>query len=256
MKKLLLSSLFGFVVVFSIAVYADQYEDAVASSKRSEKDKEVDDRRKPDQVMRFFEIEPGMRVFDVFAGGGYYSELMSYIVGDQGKVVLYNNEPWDKFVSKAVSERLADDRLPNVTRFTVSPESLIEHESKYDAALFVLGMHDLYYTKVEDGWVKIDKEKFLKGIYHILEDGAVFGVIDANAKEGADNEIVGEKLHRVDPKVMIADIEAAGFVLEAESDLLRNPKDDKTTSVFTPENRYQTDRSVLKFRKVASSSMK
>lgn len=248
MKKLILLAL-SLSLLIGVQASADVYDDAVANTARSDKDREVDDRRKPADIMRFFEIKSGMDVFDVFAGGGYYTELMSYVVGAQGSVALYNNDPWDQFVTKSVTARLADNRLPNVNHIVVTPESLVDRTERYDAAIFVLGMHDLYYADPENGWVEIDRAKFLKGIYTILKKGAVFGVIDANAEDGADNELVGEKLHRVDPKVMIADIKAAGFTLEAASDLLRNPQDDKTTSVFKPENRYRTDRSVLKFRK-------
>jgi predicted methyltransferase len=48
---------------------------------------------------------------------------------------------------------------------------------------------------------------------------------------------------------VIADLTAAGFLLEASSDFLANVEDDKTTSVFLPENRFKTDRSLLRFRK-------
>jgi predicted methyltransferase len=61
--------------------------------------------------------------------------------------------------------------------------------------------------------------------------------------------LVGKDLHRVDPARVIADLTAAGSVLEASSDLLANAEDDKTTSVFLPENRFKTDRSSLRFRK-------
>ncbi|NNC99711.1 MAG: class I SAM-dependent methyltransferase [Gammaproteobacteria bacterium] len=249
MTKVLPIIVFGITLMLSCAVSADIYDDAVSNTSRSDKDKELDERRKPAEVMRFFEIEPGMQVLDVFAGGGYYSELLSYLVGPVGSITLYNNEPWDKFVDKAVSVRLDGDRLPNVTRLVATPESLVDLREQYDAAVFILGMHDLYYADPGTGWVAIDKAKFLKGIYQRLRDGAVFGVIDANAEAGADNEVIGEKLHRVDPAAVIRDVEAAGFKLEASSDILSNPNDDKTALVFLPENRYRTDRSVLKFRK-------
>jgi len=80
--------------------------------------------------MAFFEIKPEMAVLDVFAGGGYYSELMSYVVGDKGSITLYNNAPWDKFVSKGVDNRLKDNRLPNVTKLITTPESFIESDIK------------------------------------------------------------------------------------------------------------------------------
>ena len=249
MRKLFQFMLMVSVLACGATAQADVYDKAVSNPARSEKDQKVDERRKPAEVMRFFELKPGMKVLDVFAGGGYYTELMSYVVGEDGKVALYNNAPWDKFVGKAVAERLADNRLPNVERIVTTPESLIDLDQKYDAAVFILGMHDVYYAHPEDGWPAIDKQKFLKGIHHLLKDDAIFGVIDANALPGANNAEVGKKFHRVDPQAMIDDIQAAGFKLESQSEILRNPEDDKISSVFTPENRYKTDRSILKFRK-------
>jgi len=226
------------------------YQDAVANPARSEKDRSVDDRRKPGSVLEFFEIKPSMKVFDVFAGGGYYSEILSYLVGPEGGVTLYNNAPWDAFVNKAVTPRLADNRLPNVTRLVATPESLLEQDAaKYDAAIFILGMHDIYYADPDTGWVAIDKDAFLRGIHHILKEGGVLGIIDANALPGADNEVIGKSVHRVDPQAVIDDVKKAGFTLVEESDLLRNPEDDRVSSVFSPENRYNTDRSILKFKK-------
>ncbi|NOU49609.1 class I SAM-dependent methyltransferase [Pseudoalteromonas sp. JBTF-M23] len=249
MKTKSLSALLGCALLASSAAYADIYDDAVANSARSKKDRTVDERRKPEQVMRFFEIQPSMKVLDVFAGGGYYSELMSYVVGERGHVTMYNNQPWQQFVKKAVDERLKDNRLQNVSTLIVKPEELAGVKEQFDAAIFVLGMHDLYYEDSENGWPKIDRAKFLQGIYSKLKSGAVFGVIDANAKTGVDNAVIGKTIHRVDPAAVIKDIKAVGFVLEAQGEFLGNAKDDLTTSVFLPENRYNTDRSVLKFRK-------
>lgn len=249
MKRTLLFTLALGLFACAAPDIAVDYDMAVANEARSEKDRAVDERRKPAEIMSFYEIKPGMKVLDVFAGGGYYSELLSYVVGEAGEVTLYNNAPWENFVDEAVTTRLADNRLPNVDRLTATPESLIDLDRQYDAAIFILGMHDLYYSDPNIGWPEIDRQKFLKGIHHLLKDGAVFGVIDANSLSGANNAEVGQTLHRVDPQTLIDDIVAAGFSFEAQSGILRNPDDDKISSVFTPENRYRTDRSVLKFRK-------
>ncbi len=222
---------------------------AVSNSARSEADRALDDKRKPAEVLAFFGIAPGMRVLDVFGGGGYYAEIMSYLVGPTGGVTLYNNNPWDAFVKDAVTARLADNRLPNVDSLILAPVDLGQANQKYDAAIFILGMHDIYYEDLENGWPLIDKAVFLKNIYDLLEDGAVLGVIDHNAASGSDPVDVGERLHRIDPAVIIRDLEAAGFSLEAQSDLLSHPDDDHTALVFNPELRWKSDRSVLRFRK-------
>lgn len=222
---------------------------AVSNPARSEADRALDTKRKPAEVLGFFRIEPGMRVLDVFGGGGYYTEIASYLVGETGSVTLYNNNPWDQFVAKQVAERLGDNRLPNVNSVILKPESLGEISQQYDAAIFVRGMHDIYYEDLANGWPAIDVRAFLLDIKRLIRPGGILGIIDHNALAGADPAMSGKNLHRVDPARVIADLEAIGFRLEDSSDLLANPGDDKSKVVFAPELRWQTDRSVLRFRR-------
>lgn len=238
-----------FSIILLLGGCVNVVDQALTNENRSEADITSDAQRRPGEVLRFFKIQPGMQVFDVFAGGGYYSELLSYVVGPGGSVVLYNNDPWNQFVSKAVEARLVDNRLPNVERKIATPESLLDIDAQYDAAIFILGMHDIYYADSDSGWVAIDKDKFLKGIHGLLKDGGILGVIDHNAAAGSDAAKSGKDLHRVDPAIIIRDLEAVGFHLEATSDILRNAEDDVSTLVFLPENRWKTDRSVMRFRK-------
>ena len=164
-------------------------------------------------------------------------------------MVHYNNKPWADFVKKATDKKFSDGRLAAVEQLVATPESLLGRAAEFDAAIFIMGMHDIYYADPNTGWVAIDGDKFTQGIYDLLKPGSVLGIIDHNAVAGSDPEVVGETLHRVDPARIIADLEAIGFVLEAESDLLANPEDDKNTNVFLSENRFKTDRSLLRLRK-------
>jgi predicted methyltransferase len=224
-------------------------EEAVTNPARTDKDKALDVKRKPAEVLEFFGIEPGMKVLDIFGGGGYYAELLSYLVGESGSVTLYNNSPWNNFVNKNVTERLKDNRLPNVERLVLEPTDLDSVEGNYNAAIFILGMHDIYYTDEENGWLAIDRDGFLTNIHRLLKDGGVLGIIDHNAMPGSDPSIVGKTVHRIDPAVIIKDVTAAGFILESEADILRNSDDDLETTVFDESMRWKSDRSVLKFRK-------
>jgi predicted methyltransferase len=228
---------------------AGHLKQALQAQSRSAEDRKLDELRHPDKVLGFLGIRQGMAVFDVFAGGGYYTEILSHVVGPAGKVVHYNNVPWAAFVTEATNKRFADGRLANVDTLVAAPESLAGRAAEFDAAIFIMGMHDIYYSDPENGWVAIDTAKFTSGMFDLLKPGGVLGVIDHNALPGSDPSEVGKSIHRVDPAVIVADLTAAGFVLEASSDLLANPNDDKTTSVFLPVNRYKTDRSLLRFRK-------
>ena len=81
-----------------------------------------------------------------------------------------------------------------------------------------------------------------------LPRGGIVGVIDHHADAGAPPE-TGDTLHRIDPAIVMAGMEAAGFDFEKQSDILRNPDDDLSKTVFAPELRGKTDRFLMRFRR-------
>ena len=50
---------------------------AIDAPERTEDDRLLDAQRRPDLIFTFFGIQPGQRVADLFAGGGYTSELLA-----------------------------------------------------------------------------------------------------------------------------------------------------------------------------------
>ncbi len=247
-----LSRCTGIVVTlfFAVTVLADGHADierAVANTARPDADRQRDADRKPVEVLTYFEIEPGMKVLDIFAGGGYYTEILSYVVGVEGEVSLYNNGGWDGFVGAGVEERLAANRLPNVTSIVAEANDLSLEEDYYDAAVFVLGFHDLYYAD-EPNWPAIDAQNFVERLYGIIKPGGILGIVDHAAEPGV-SVAVANTLHRIDPGVIRRDLVSAGFEFLGEADVLRNPADDRNKPMSDPSVRGKTDRVVMKFRK-------
>ena len=188
-----------------------------------------------------------MTVLDLFSGGGYYTEMLSYVVGDAGTVVAHTNSPYASFVGDEATNRYADGRLGNVEHLLAENNELSLTENRFDVAMLVLAYHDVYLVDEENGWPKIDGPKFLAEIRRGLKPGGVLAVIDHVAAAGSPAE-TGSTLHRIDPDLARREIEAAGFVLEARSDALANPDDDHTKPMFDPEVRGKTDRFVMRFR--------
>ena len=211
-------------------------------------DSDADPRRKPDQVLAFFGIRPGMTVLEMFAGGGYYTEILAGLVGPDGTVVAQNNTPYLKYTADELALRFAPGRLPNVERLTAENNELDLELGRFDAAIFTLAYHDVYWVEESMGWAQIDAPAMLAGIFDALKPGAVVGVVDHVAAAGSGPESV-QALHRIDPALLRADFEAAGFVFEAESDVLRNPDDDHTLPMSAKEIRGRTDRFVYRFRR-------
>lgn len=218
-------------------------EERLASSSRPMEDRARDAGRKPAQVIEFLGIEPGMDVIDVIGAGGYYTEVLSYAVGPSGSVVAQNPagvlQMRDGANEKALQSRI-DSRLTNVTRLDKGLGEMTEADGQFDAGLTALNFHDIYHRSGEDATVEA-----MRIVYSVLKPGGVFGLIDHAGAEGADNA----ELHRVQKAVAVRVAEAAGFIVEADSDLLSVPGDDKTLSVFDENVRGRTDRFLLRLRK-------
>ena len=216
----------------------------LAGDSRAEADRARDAGRKPADVIAFLGIGPGMDVIDVIAAGGYYTEVLSLAVGPDGHVAAQNPayvlEMRDGANEKALSERLADDRLGNVSRLDKELADFSPDDGPFDAAITALNFHDIYNNYGEEGAADA-----MQVIYAALKPGAVFGIIDHQGIEGNDNKA----LHRALKADAIRIAEAAGFVMEAESGLLHMHNDDMTQMVFAEGIRGKTHRFLLKLRK-------
>lgn len=220
---------------------------ALSSPDRLQRDKVRDADRKPAEVLAFLGVAPGIRVFDLLSGGGYYSELLAHAVGPVGRVVQHNNAAYIPFAKDELAERFQNGRLTQVERVITEIPDLDLGENTYDMILFSLGYHDLYFE--DDNWPSIDRHKLLTTLFRGLKPDGVIGIIDHKALPGAPPGQSGQDLHRIDPTVVVKEMEAVGFVLDGEADILANPKDDKTISVFATSIRGRTDRFLMRFKK-------
>lgn len=224
------------------------YAAAVATPTRLEGDYVRDAGRQPEKVLEFLGIERGMTVLDIYSGGGYYTELVASVVGEEGHVVSHSNKAYMNFVGEEFKQRHADGRLPNVEVLMAENNELSLNEAAFDAILLMLSYHDTYYSDPENGWDAIDVPKLLAELNNGLKPDGFIAIVDHYAAAGTAQES-GGTVHRIDPAIVIADMEAAGFTCEAKSDILRNLNDDYSKIVFDPEVRGKTDRFVLRFRK-------
>jgi predicted methyltransferase len=218
--------------------------DAVNSPDRPSADRKLDESRKPAQLMAFYGIRPGMHVADLWAGGGYTTELLARIVGPTGKVYSQNAEFPEKFkaAEKGWKNRLKEPGMGNVVEVTRpfdAPDLLPVPPGSLDAVFINLNYHDL----VGRGY---DRGKVNAAVMKALKRGGEYCVTDNSAQAGSGARDA-DTLHRIDEKFEVAEIEKAGFKLVAASNILRNPKDDRTQPFWKVDR--QQDRFVLKFVK-------
>ena len=138
-----------------------------------------------------------MAVADVFGAGGYWSELLTYVVGPKGSVLLVNNPPYEEFAKKDLDTRFTGDRLASVKRLVVDPADMKLGTATLDAAIIVMSYHDLYYVDEKDGWPAVDAGKFLDQIHAALKPSGAFIIVDHSAKAGTGSA-AAQELHRID----------------------------------------------------------
>lgn len=226
------------------------YAQAAAAEGRPDDLVELDQYRRPAEILEFFGVEPGDNILEVAMGAGYWVDMLARVAGDEGLVigsvptVIFENREETRAATLAAAERNANFRYD-----VGSIQEINYPENSLDFVMLSLIFHDVYFESEQFGFIRQTPQMFLAGIYEALKPGGTVGVIDSVAPAGMAPRESVEAMHRIDPAVIRREFEAAGFVLEAESDLLRNPDDDHTTSAFDPAIRHRTDKVVMRFRR-------
>ncbi|MDO9015998.1 MAG: SAM-dependent methyltransferase [Deltaproteobacteria bacterium] len=216
----------------------------LAAPDRTEADRALDRGRHPGEMLAFFRVAPGQRVADLFAGGGYTTELLARAVGPTGAVYSQNNAfVLERFARGPWTERLARPINARVVRVEREFDSPLPPEARdLDAVIFVLAYHDTV-------WQRADRAAMNRAIFQALRPGGVYGVIDHSAADGHGLADV-ETLHRIERSTLVEEVTAAGFRLDGEGDFMRNPADTRDwndSPRAAADRRGTSDRFVLRF---------
>jgi predicted methyltransferase len=246
MRRFILTALAGCLMVAAAdARIPAHIASAVADPARPQADTQRDAQRHTAELLAFAQIKPGQKVADYMPGAGFFTRVFAAAVGPAGHV--YAEFPqfmadFEKDEVAAIKTLVADPHYANVS-FVVTPAGAFATSEPLDVIWTSQNYHDLQFGLKHEQILELDRS-----IYAALKPGGVLIVIDHVAAPGAGWS-VAPKLHRIEPRAIRADMQAAGFRLEAQSAVLRNPHDDHTLSVFDPAIRGRTDQVVFRFRK-------
>lgn len=215
---------------------------ALADTSRPAEQRERDTARKPAELLSFAGIKPGQKVADFIMGGGYWTRILSPLVGAKGKVYAYQPAEFIKFrAAYGEEQKTAVAGLANTVALSDSLGALIFPEP-LDAIVTVQNYHDLFLEPFPKG----TGEAVTRKLYNSLKPGGVLLVVDHVANADPENK-APTALHRIDPAVARRELEKAGFRYAGKLDLLRNTSDPHTASVFDASIRGKTDQFVFKF---------
>lgn len=214
---------------------------ALTDARRPAEDTARDALRHPREILGFSGVQPGWRVADVGPGGGYYTRLFSVAVGAEGRVFAIDRPNTPERTRPILAVAPA---YPNVTVVQQGYQGWTTDEP-LDAIFISQIYHDFHLPQLS-----IDVPRLNREMFAALKPGGVLVIIDHSAVDGAPETVTSE-LHRIDRAQVVREVTAAGFVLEDESDVLRNPADNRSERVFESDIRGRTDQFVLRFRKPA-----
>jgi predicted methyltransferase len=231
----------------------------VASPDRTAADRNNDKRRKPEQVLGFIGLRPGMVALDVVAGGGYTTELLARGIGPTGKVfaqamprdpsrpVAAGARPPGAGVldreTRLASAKVAAAPIALVLQRLVDPVPPELAQGQLDVVTLMFNYHDL--GTLGDGRAQMNR-----ALFAALKPGGVYVVADHSGRPGTGIS-ESSTLHRVEEAFLRSEVEAAGFKLLASGSFLRNPDDPRDKE--TPEPAMPKDEFILKFVKPAAA---
>jgi predicted methyltransferase len=242
-----LSVVIGLAVILAshcaLSAVPDYITRAVADQSRPVQDRDFDTRRKPGETLALAGVKPGEVVGEYLPGGGYYTRLLSDVVGRHGKVFALETTTWGDEGVAATKAMLTEPGRDNVV-LDLAPLGTFHLPEKVDLFWTTLNYHDLHIPK----YANVDMAAFNKLVFDSLKPGGTYFIVD-HAGAAGTGATSSPTLHRIDEATVVQEVTAAGFKLVKKSDLLRNPADDHTRKIFDPSIRMNTDQFILLFRK-------
>lgn len=225
------------------APQAGDYAAALAADVRTAEDRARDEARHTAETLAFARVAPGQKIADMIIGGGYFTRVFSAAVGAAGHVTAWQPAEFIAFEDSYGEAATAADALANVDAVR-SPIGAPEFPAGLDLVFTAQNYHDLHMAIFPDDTAS----KVNAAVFGALRPGGLYVVIDHHAAAGSGLS-AADGLHRIDIEQVKREVEAAGFVLDGESDILARADDPLTANVFDPSIRGRTSQFMLRFRK-------
>lgn len=213
---------------------------AVADPARPAADTARDAERKPAQIIAFAGVKPGDTVIELMPGGGYFTRMLSKTVGPKGHVYGLVPEGFTKRPGALDGLNALAAQYGNVTIMPVDLASF-KVPAPADVVWTSENYHDFHNGPTAD-IAALDK-----AVFNNLKPGGIFYVEDHSAAPGAGLAATSQ-FHRMDEAVAKSELTAAGFKLDGEGELLRNPADNKAAS-NSETGHFASDRFMLRMKR-------
>ena len=224
----------------------DKINGILEHERRTDAEKARDANRKPAETLEFFRIEDDMTVLELMPGRGWYTKILGPLLADEGKlhVAMFTNR---------VEQMIQDDpgfASTEILPFDRSTITRAEGARRFSVPEFSFGVRrvDLALTfRNQHNLTAEGRDNLNKAVFRALRKGGYYGVVDHTRRHNQPN--TAEVWRRIDPVLVIKEVESAGFRLVDFSDLHYKPDDELRYEVGRKSVTGNTDRFTLLFVK-------
>ena len=212
---------------------------------RTAEDRARDPNRQPWDTLEFFRMREDMRVIEILPAGGWYTKILAPLLRENGK--LYVVHP-PGFYADAFAEVAALPGMEEVEqigwgatggggggpfgpsgRWDVEPVDLIVTFRNYH------------------NFLPADRMTVNESAFDALKPGGYYGIVDHTRRHMEPGTQANGR--RVDPVLVIKEVQESGFEFVDFSDSLRRPNDALLLEVGNPEVSDRADGFTLLFRR-------
>lgn len=194
--------------------------EAIGSDRRTDNNRVRDQYRHPLQTLEFFDIKPDQTVIEVWPASGWYTEILSPFLAENGHYIaaVRKTDMTDEGNADLKKWTAANSDVASKIKYVeFSAEHLELEPNSADRIVTFRNVHN---------WMKGNNEKkFFKAFFKALKPGGILGVVEHRAGKNP-KETHGEKGY-VSEKAVIAMAKSAGFQLVEKSEINANPLDTK-----------------------------
>ncbi len=244
--RAIFATLLLFVTSFAAAGDIDaKVEAAMAAEGRPAADIERDRNRRPLETLKFLGLEDDMRILELMPGGGWYTRILAPVLAENGEFfvalgtgrVKDNIAPLPGFENVQVLETTANMHRPEGARLYVMDEFEFG-VTDLDMVLTFRNVHNFG----EQGRMLMHQKAF-----DALKSGGIYGIVDHTRRHMERDNF--ENRRRIDPVLVIKEVQAAGFEFVDYSDLHFRADDGLVYEVGRRSVTGNTDRFTFRFRK-------
>ena len=224
----------------------EKIEAAMKSDIRTAEEKSRDEERKPRQTLEFFGLKDDMRVIELVPAGGWYTKIIGPVVAEKGELYVVIGTTRLEPVLKATPALSKVKVAVTDAKMAPSPGKM----GQFDLGPLSLGVKDADLVLTFRNYHNLTpsaRANLNSAVFASLKSGGHYGILDHTRRHNEPDN--SENWRRMDPVLVIKEVQAAGFVLEDYSSLHYTPDDELRYEVGRKSVTGNSDRIVLRFRK-------